>query len=59
MEMLSEGGGVLSNNRKFDFILLFLGQRRTQLSKQTIKINFYQKNVIGTVYAISNSSLWP
>ena len=33
-EMLGEGCGVLSNSRKLDLILLFLGQRQTQLSNQ-------------------------
>ena len=56
--MLGEGGGVLSNKRKFALILLLSPKVNTTF-KPTIKINLYQRNVISSVYTISKSSLWP
>ena len=37
-KILSEGSGVPSNRRKFDLILLYFGQRQTQLSNQPSKL---------------------
>ena len=50
-DIVGEGVGVISSNRKIDLVILFSGQRQTNTTfKPNIKINFNQRNIISSIY---------